>query len=264
MNINEEFQGGRLGISRPDELGKNINGIISQDIFEHRDDETKDLFDADFKCNISDTTTLVRKFPKIPKDMIPKESSFIYFMCNSLVLDPQRMVDYVNSKCAEVLPFKLNIDNVIYLGRHDVDSSAKQQDLFVISNGSYGGKDEDGEIRAAIKEAYSKIKSSYTDEALTVKYGDKKYLTKFLQQNQTALNKLNDTGHYLLLITLKDTLKPLKRVKVATAICSSIEKFEDLEIKDSDIEKIGTIRGKFKATGSVFELDAFTLKVDQK
>ena len=78
------------------------------------------------------------------------------------------------------------------------------------------------------------------------------------------MNKLDDTGHYLLLIALKDTLKPLKRVKITTAICSSVEKFEDLEIKDSDIEKIGTIRGKFKATGSIFELDAFTLKVDQK
>lgn len=95
-----------------------------------------------------------------------------------------------------------------------------------------------------------------------VKYGDKETLTKYLKQNQTALNKLQDKGNYLLLIALKDTLRPQKRVKVANAIGSQVNIFGEHDVEEKDIERIGTIRGKYRATGSVFELDAYAIKAD--
>lgn len=258
----KETESSRVGISRPDELGKNINGIISKDLFDNRTGSAEDLYQADFKCNISDTGTLVRKFPAIPKDMIPQDCSFIYFMCKAGELDPKRMVDYVNQKCAEVLPERINIDDVIFLGRHDVGQGDQLQDLFVIVNGDYGTARKGQETRQEVADAFAKIKDGYSDEALMVKYGDKEFLTRYLKQNQTALNKLQDKGNYLLMVALKDQLRPAKRVKVANAIGSQVNIFGEHDVEDKDIERIGTLRGKYKATGSVFELDAFVIKAD--
>jgi len=189
----EEVEGGQIGISRPDELGKNINGIISQDIFENRDGDAKDLFEADFKCNISDTESLMRRFPGIKRGTLPYGTSFIYFMCAHGKLDPKRMVSYVNEICSDVLPFVIKLDDVEYLGSYDVKQGPEnRQDLFVIATGSFGDSTKLARKRKEIADAFEKIRDGYSDEALMVKYGDKEYLRKYLKQNINALNKLED------------------------------------------------------------------------
>lgn len=262
MDIREDSDQIVYGKTLNSELGKQINGRISPDIYAHREDSTKDLFEADFICNISDTGMLLKAYPEIPRDMIPKQSLFIFFMCKRQSLDPQRMVDYLNQKCGDVLPFKLDVDRLIYLGSHSAMGEKQKYDLFVVPNGVYDNKRKAAATRWQVQNAFDKIKDSYADEALRVKYGDKEALQKFLKSNPSTLGKLQDGHNYLLLIALKDQLRPSKRVKVANTIASQVDVFEGRELEEGDIETLGTIRVKFRATGSILDLDTYAIKAD--
>ena len=251
--INEE------NITITDELGKKINDIIQPDMLNNKDGSTKDLWDADFKCNISTTNTLVSVLPDIPKNIIPKNSSFIIFMCDHLALDPNRMVSYINSKCADVLPFKLDVDDVIYLGSYDRNRSYKnRQDLFVISKEKFNSlKSERYFVNLAIK----KLQIKFPDEFLRGTYGTKETLlnSSFFKKQNEILNTLNDTDKYLILLAIKNTLSPIKQLKIVDDINDSAS-LTDKDFSFDDIIKLGVIKAKNK-TGSIINFDVFGVKI---
>lgn len=249
---------GRIGISRPDELGKRINGILAQetaDFYEGDNDENADIFAGDFRCNISDTGTLSKIFYGIGKKL-PKDSSFIYFTCSPGRLTKERMVEYLNKTCSEVLPEKIDIDKVIDIGT--VDQGGKEIDLYVYVNGTYSNP-----IDKKILENLKKLNNKYRNSGIMVKHGNKDYLSKYFVRNSSGLEKLDKNNIYLVIFYLKNTLGRASRLEVFNGLDgegnSSLGLFEK-PCEEKDIINLGTMQGKYKATGTVFELEVFGVK----
>jgi hypothetical protein len=67
MYKNDEY---RIGFTLPSEIGKEINDITSPNITNNRNSSTADLFNGDFKCNISDLNSLKSLFKLKIKDNV--------------------------------------------------------------------------------------------------------------------------------------------------------------------------------------------------
>lgn len=285
ININDyneseqdELKQDRIGISRPSELGKKINSILSKDLYENKYGSAKEFYAANFSCNITDAIKLKEIFHGKMKTDLEPGISYIYFMCAINTLEPQQMVDYINDICGSVLPFKINVDDVKYVGTHrfspsnrELDSTMKiardlnkTREIYVVASGRYDPKYVIEKKRKEIAHTLSVIKDDYPESSLMVKYGDINYLTLFLKQiPQSVKDKEMDYDHnYLLMLAKKGSLNHSQQIKIATALLDSAELLsDDDEIEEDDIKNIGIIRGKEKSSGRVFEIDTFLVKV---
>lgn len=211
-------------LTKSDEIGAAINSRLGPDLIDKREGETKDLWEANFHCNITTPVNLVARFNITPGILDPNDM-FLYFMCLSGKLKPERMVEYINDLCGDILPFKINVDEIVYIGK------------FKSSKGYLGTKEDTYDIylmRTGINQHINSyyryilkkfliddLKKKYKSNMLNVYYGNTKELSPVLSKinRPTGSTPIKHDSKYFMVV---DTLGNLSD-DVLTDIYNKIE-----------------------------------------
>lgn len=247
----------KYGLTRYSELTKNINGIVSPDLYKRRHGETKDLYMADFRVNTTDTGSLFHSFGEQVKG-IPEGMIFIYFMCLKDSVTLKRMCDYVNSTCSDVLPKKFEPSQFIKISPVRANGG-REMDLYLTPDGVYQKTEE------YLRENFLATNEEYRPSGLMYKHGDHKYLSRLFSRHPKILKNLDSGSRYLILFYIKDTLTPSSVVNVFNKLNNSKKNAMIFKksVTSGDVVNLGNLRLKNKRTGDMMNLDVCAVKTER-
>lgn len=247
----------RIGISRDNELTRQINGIVSPDLFARKDGETKDLYKADFRVNTSDSGTLFHVFGK-KVEGIPNEKIFIYFMCLKGKVTLKRMCDYVNSMCSDILPQKF--EPSLFMKISPVQQrGGREMDLYLYQVGTYSRTER------YIRENFLVTNGRFRQAGLMYKHGDYEYLSKIFAKYPKILENLDRGSKYLVLLYIKDTLTKPSVVRIFNGLNNSQNNamLFKKDITEDDVIDLGTLKLRHKQSGLMVNLVACAVKTEK-
>jgi hypothetical protein len=245
----------RIGISRDNDLTMAINGIISPDLFKRRDDETKDLYMADFKVNTTDTGTLFHIYGK-QLEGVPQEKTFMYFMCQEGKLTLKRMCDYINEMCSGILPQKLKPSQFIKVGPVQRRGERTKMDLYLHVVGTYS------KVERQLRENFLVMNGRFRQSGLMYKHGDYEYFSKIFAKAPSLLRELDKGNKYLVLFYLKGTLSDASKARIFNKMNDSQTNagLFDKPVTTDDILELGEIRARHKSSQMIVAIDVCAVK----
>lgn len=250
QNNNEQ----RIGFTLPTEIGKEINDITSPDITNNRKDSTADLFNADFKCNISDLDTLKTLF-KLKIKNVNRFVPVLYFTCKKRTLSLKRMVDYINSTCKSILPFKLKESDFEYFGVVGV----QHIDLFIsfLPDDFFEVKKKEREIN---KFFIDSLKEKYKKCGLLIKFGTKESIQKFLKRIPNINSVIKDEKIYIFIFSIENMLSKNEQLNILNKIDFEVDVFGNRNISKDDLIDVGQFKIETK-TNSNFNIVVSAVEV---
>lgn len=178
-------------MTKTDELGAAINKVMSPDLLNNRDGATKDLWDADFSCNITTPTNLIGRLDIKPSDFTNKkidlDGMYIFFMCLTGKLTPKRMFEYLSKTCGSALPSWISVGNVEFFGTfatsrgYDGDD-IKKYDLYLIRIGISDNIDSffKNSYKILIDDSKTTLSKIHKAVKFQVRFGSIDFLSKML------------------------------------------------------------------------------------
>lgn len=250
-------------LTKSDEIGAAINSRLGLALLNNRGEKTKDLWEANFHCNVTTPVNLVARFNITPGILDPKDE-FLYFMCLSGKLEPERMVEYINDLCDDILPFKINVDDVIYLGKFKSSkgyrgSKDDKYDIYLIKTGI--NQYINSYYRYILKKfLIDDLKEQYKSNMFNVYYGNTRELSPVLSKIKRFNNSpsIKHDSKYFMIV---DTLGNLSD-DVLMDIYNKIE--SNLEVQLGDIFQVGELNTINPKTKEPYYLDVFVIEHNEK
>jgi hypothetical protein len=251
----------RFGYTIPHDLGKDINGIISPHIFNNRNGETEDIFKGDFTCNVSDIRELKKLYPSlnISNELYHKifKNFLLCFMCKPKTLTLQRMVEYINSTCSDVLPYELSEKDFIFLGTANVIRKGRRE-VYIIPMETFSGDRYNINVKK-VERVVKPIQEKNKKLSLRVAYGKKEDLNSYFRKNPDLANELKTNGPFLLIIGASGKLTSDNMIKLVKFINGKVKILNTAQPTNDSIIKLGTLNIKQKTTGQNILLDFFAI-----
>lgn len=248
-----------FGLTVPSELGRNINRIIMPLLLDQSEDEYSDIFNADLKVNTTYPTKLHqiiggRKLP----DEVNERGVILFMNFIKSKTTIEHVVEMLNDNCSDVLPFKLNKDNVIDCGsykqvlsyrKNDNDEYDKQErELYVVNVQSNDVDKMDIDKDEFIKK-FDEIRDDYQDGDVTISIGKKETFKQFFRKDPQEYGRLKDNTEYIMFFAFHDYLDEDKVKGIV----------RDITGKDMNVRKVGQIRRKYSKTQKFEDFDIFAV-----
>lgn len=263
---------GRIGMARPDELGRKIMHLFSPANFrETQKGEESPYFNSGFNCFMTDKVGILRRYPKVSNVDRLGDGLIAFFSCTEGTLTPRLIVDAFNDWCSEVLPREYSEDDVVFLGTHDISGKKTQDgrkgDLYAINltKKLSGGSVDKNSIESRFDDAAN----VFSDCDVSMQIGKKADFEKYFRRNREGIERLDGASSYMAFFCLGGLMDADDVLKLANDVNKSGEE-DSLGLAahgsflGRDVVYLGRMRKKSQKTQNFEDFDVYAVRLAVK